>query len=219
MEFGGSWYWITAGHIVGSLQIVISRGKADSFRLVDTFGHARDYNSIPFEFVDAWKTSRYDEDEGLDYAAVELPGLIKRALQQNGIAPVSDAEWRAADYRQYSDCVMLGLPTDDIHRMENADVIFGRANPSLIHTKQLLPIPAEFEKPSPRLIAAINQAWPAGSVDGMSGGPVFGFDMRRGHYEVVAVQSHWRERERIIAACPISVFGQLVEREILARAR
>jgi hypothetical protein len=216
-EFGGNWYWVTAGHIVRDIETVLSRGQADNFRLIDTFGHAVDHNPIPFDFPNAWKTICYDEEEGLDFAAVGLGHMERQALERNGVRPVTEGEWRAADHLQYADYVMLGLPTDCVRRITTADAIFGRADPSLIHATQLSPIPQHFVTPSPRLVASINKEWADGSIDGMSGGPVFGIDATTGEANVVAVQSHWREDERIIAACPISVFAPLIERAIQSR--
>jgi hypothetical protein len=219
MEFGGNWYWVTAGHIVEEIEIVLSRGKAESFRLIDTYGNAVDHNPIPFDFPSAWKTSCYDKKEGLDFAAVRLGPLERQALERNGVRPVTEAEWRAADHLGYGEYIMLGLPTDCVKVKANADTVFGRADPSLIHAAQLSPVPPHFITPSPRLIASINSHWPDGDIDGMSGGPVFGMDMATGKTEVVAVQSHWRVDERIIAACPVSVFAPLVAQAILTRTR
>ena len=217
MEFGGNWYWVTAGHIVRDIETVLSRGKADNFRLIDTYGHAVDHNPVPFDYPSAWKTSRYDEAEGLDFAAVQLGDMERQALERNGVRPVTEAEWRAADHRRYGEFVMLGLPTDSVERATTTDAIFGRADPSMIHAAQLSPVPQEFVTPSPRLIAAISQEWPDGSPDGMSGGPVFGIDAATGREVVVAVQSHWHRTTRTIAACPVSVFAPIVERAIRTR--
>lgn len=109
---------------------------------------------------------------------------------------------------------MLGLPTDSVKRATTADAVLGRADPSMVFATQLSPIPQHFVTPSPRLVASISPEWDDGSIDGMSGGPVFGVEMASGKAEVVAIQSHWREDERITAACPISVFAPLVERAI-----
>jgi len=219
MEFGGNWYWVTAGHIVKDLEIVLSRGKAESFRLVDSYGNAVDHNPVPFDFPTAWKTLCYDTAAGIDFAAVELGPLERQALERNGVKPVTEAEWQAADHRRYAEYIMLGLPTDSVKGRTTAAAVFGRADPSLILATQLSPVPQQFVTPSPRLIASISQEWSEGSIDGMSGGPIFGIDMSTGNAEIVAVQSHWRAEERIIAACPVAVFAPLVEREIRGRPR
>ena len=54
-------------------------------------------------------------------------------------------------------------------------------------------------------------------ITGMSDGPIFG--LSRGtdgqwQYWIVAVQSRWRPKARIIFACPVRVFARLVEGEM-----
>jgi hypothetical protein len=52
------------------------------------------------------------------------------------------------------------------------------------------------------------------TIEGMSGGPIFAFHQNEKgefHYWLIALQSTWKPRSQVIAACPSKVLGLLLE--------
>jgi hypothetical protein len=223
MEFDDRWYWITAGHILE--KIAISQRDPDlileNFRLLDHYGSGViDKNFLPFNFEPAWKYFEHDDRLGLDYCAVELGRLEQLSLAKNNIRPVPLAAWRQVQEKAWDDFFMYGLPTDsiDVKMTPNAEGVNVRAksSPSLIHVEKFdgNPLPPT---PCNRFFGKLSDNWPKGSIDGMSGGPVFGFNTRTGEYSVIAIQSGWLDQSRITFACPVTEFCPRLLEAIKAR--
>jgi hypothetical protein len=66
----------------------------------------------------------------------------------------------------------------------------------------------------PQFIGRIN-AEISFSIEGMSGGPIFGLTEKSDgtdEYTVVALQSRWIQDRRIILGCPLRVFGGFISK-------
>ena len=95
----------------------------------------------------------------------------------------------------------------------------------VIRDKSQLPSSVEIpDTKFPVFIGRIN-AEISFSIKGMSGGPIFGLVSGEDgdvNCKVVALQSGWYEKSRIILGCPLPVFGQVIGRytdELLQRTR
>jgi hypothetical protein len=214
MEFKGGWYWITAGHILQDIATSQKKPEivVETFRLVDHYGSGViDKNAIPFNFEPAWKHFEHDDSLGLDYGAVQLGKLEQLALAKNNIKVLPMAAWQQILGKEWDEFFMYGLPTDSIEITKTPNAkgldVRGKADPSLIHVEKfegdLSSLPStQF----PRFYGKLSENWPEGEIDGMSGGPVFGFNTRTGEYGVMAIQSGWLDQRRITYACPVSEF-------------
>lgn len=72
-------------------------------------------------------------------------------------------------------------------------------------------------KPYPRFIGrvSVDNESSVGDLNGMSGGPVFGFSTQTpGRHHIVALQSSWLPREGITFGCPVPVFTALAEKHL-----
>jgi len=224
MELDGQWYWMTAGHVLE--EIATSEKDSDlvleNFRLLDHYGSgAIDKNYVPFNFEHAWKYFEHNDSLGLDYGAVKLGKLEQLGLAKNNVRALPMAEWRQLQGKVWDEHFMYGLPTDSLKiRMTpnpTAVTVHANAHPTLIHVEKLVEPPSAPTQ-YPRFFGKLGDNWPAGSIVGMSGGPVFGFNTETGEYGVVAVQSGWLEQRRITFACPIAEFCPRLIAAIQARS-
>jgi hypothetical protein len=227
LDIEGTWYWATAGHILkgiakglNSPDLVLER-----FRLLDHFGSgATDGHYIPFHFEGAWRHFEDDDELGLDYGVVQLGPHEKRLLQANNVLAVPVAAWQDLDSMMFPSHFMVGFPTDAIEQavglVKGNAIIWGRPNPSFIGVEMLKEIPEEErQKPFPRMVGTLSSNWPDGDIDGMSGGPVFGFARGDSEHRIVAIQSAWLKSQRRTFACPLQTAGERVLQAIRARKR
>ncbi|MGH7193449.1 MAG: hypothetical protein ACREJM_07930, partial [Candidatus Saccharimonadales bacterium] len=59
-------------------------------------------------------------------------------------------------------------------------------------------------------VARIHKEADIETIEGMSGGPIYGFrfdDRGNLRYHIVALQSSWLPKQRVIFACPFAVFA------------
>jgi hypothetical protein len=214
MEFQDRWYWVTAGHILED--IALSQKDPDmvleSYRLMDHYGSGViDKNAVPFNFEPAWKHSEHADSSGLDYGAVELGKLEQLALAKNNVRVLPMAAWQKTLGNGWDEYFMYGLPTDsiDIRKTPNAEGlnVRAKADPSLIYIEKFDGDPSTLPSTQfPRFYGKLSENWPRGEIDGMSGGPVFGFSTRTGEFGVIAIQSGWLDQRRITFACPVGEF-------------
>jgi hypothetical protein len=225
MEFNGRWYWVTAGHILE--EIILSQQQPEmvleTFRLVDHYGSkVIDKNPIPFNFEQAWKHYENNDSTGLDYGAVELGKLEQLNLGQNGIKVLPMALYHEAIEKEWDEFFMYGLATDSISikktSYEMEIDVRATSHPSLIHIEKF---DGDLSKVPPtqflRFYGKLSENWPTGEIDGMSGGPVFGWNDQTGEYAVIAIQSGWFDQRRITYACPVSEFCPRLIAAISAR--
>jgi len=209
MSFGEVWYLITAGHVISgknSLDELFNspRVRVDECFLVDFFGlEAKHRNTIPFDYRGS---IRYGVDvDGVDWGFVMLTSNERRLLEANGIVAVAEVNWmrqdRVKDWLAY---LLLGIPNETVEPdaalgSEKADS-YGKAGIALLHIRKLdaLPDGAEITA-APRFVGEITNLGDLKSVEGMSGGPIFGFALVDGHlhYWVVAIQSSWFRKKYV----------------------
>ena len=223
----GKWFLVTAGHALKEVAGALAAGRIRIVRsfLAAYFGNRATLRRlIPFHYdVTAHK---FEEDSklGLDYGFIPLSELFRAGLEANGIEPLSAVHWKQLEAVRFSAYALLGFPEDlakDYDKESKTDdPLDGSIGTVVISAervddKSLIPdAEDEWLKLAPwftgRITAETNQ-----SIKGMSGGPIFGLckmpDGTLG-YTVVAIQSRWLPKNRFIFECPISLFGELVER-------
>lgn len=194
------WFLVTAGHILQDLDELIDSGKREivNAHIVDTFAiNTVSSVPIPFDYPDSDRFYINDDDLGLDCGFIYLEPGIRRLLEANGIKALDENVWllHADSYDSYA---LLGFPAELTHSE------FGNSATGMGHQIKLnlimTPIRKLSEQPDntakvllPRFYAKLHDKLPLNDIDGMSGGPIFGFKLENGglRYWLVAIQSGW----------------------------
>jgi hypothetical protein len=213
VEVKGLWLYVTAGHILRRLRVALDAGSTfDTWRLWDYAAGDRFQGlAIPFDFrFDLWDVV-FDDELGLDYAAVPVEGLYRQQLEAGGARALGRAAW-SNHVASHDHWALFGVPSESVN-YDGERFITGRVvmtplehaeTPELAKDKEQHQF---FAKPLPGWGDYFKDA------DGLSGGPVFGF--RRGaerwRYGIIGVQSAWYRSSGILAICPFSSFGMALE--------
>ncbi len=215
----GVWSLVTAGHIVRKLDIQLAKKEIvlTSCKLLDGWGvDAKHKEAIPvvdYEGMACYDV--YDEDYGLDFALIYLSPYYVRLLEANGIVPISERNWLQQHKVEFSEHFILGLPTEVMQRSPDGSKLTPK--PMIIPLNKMDAAPAGSEKPFPRFVGKIFDNVTLSDIDGLSGGPIIGVgdggDGKR-RYWIVAIQSGWIKRKRIVFGCPVTVFTTLVDEQL-----
>jgi hypothetical protein len=209
LEHNDRWFLATAGHVVHDWNTwiknderrIISQSLAYGLHSVETA------NAIPFDFFQRQSRFADEEHRDLDYALVLLTDDDVEQLLAQEIQPLTINSSRTC-FDSFEGFCVIGLPGEFSKSSEISG--FGHAKLTLI------PLCRENPKPVAggywNLTARVTDMGSQKQIDGMSGGPVFGFWTENGEtkYEVVAIQSRWAEKTaRILAFLLTSVFDHV----------
>ena len=88
----------------------------------------------------------------------------------------------------------------------------GAVSPTLIFFQKPSVEPENIKKTKyPRFVGQLKKDISINSIVGMSGGPIFGFNLNPPiRYWVVAIQSSWLKDRRITFGCPLPVLANLL---------
>src|SRR5262245_24323360 len=217
----GLWFFLTAGHVLQQIRNAPHVGRRTfGFALMDGFhlpNKKVDCVPIPFDIDQCYAI---DEPGGIDYGIFHIPKLIAKALANNGVVPVS--EDAVAGPNETFDCYgLIGFPSQEFHTRvidTNAER-FGMAHfafpmvplvasneiPDGLDTTtnpfvgQIVSLTAKYEDNTPAYLK---------SIKGMSGGPIFGFQLDQNGISsrLVAVQSSWFElSQRVVGGRALSM--------------
>lgn len=205
--------FLTAGHALQELEELTSRGKIEiqTAVLADTFGpKALSDHPVPFDFASAPKS--YIDEDGLDFGLIALEPYYVRLLSKNGIKALFEENWAKQYNVQFDAYLILGLPeefTKTIKQVTSTEVQhYGQVAPTLLGVKSISKPDDIPETKYPRFIGQLHPNLPLVSIVGMSGGPIFGFNLERNAYWIVAIQSAWLASRRIIFGCSIPVLAE-----------
>jgi hypothetical protein len=203
MSFGEVWYLITAGHVISGKESLNELFASPNVKivecfLVDLFGlDAKHQNTIPFDYEGS---IRYGVDkDGVDWGFVMLNPNLRRLLETNGVVAVAETNWmlqhRVEDFFGY---LLLGIPKESViadpSLAKGDSDSYGTAGIALLQIKKLDAVPEGAETtPMDRFIGEITNLGELRSIEGMSGGPIFGLAIINDQlfYWVVAIQSSW----------------------------
>ena len=222
----GMWCLVTAGHAIQDLESNLREGRIrlTNTCLADYFGSKpKVQEPTPFDYGGAGKIFIDDAEEGLDFALLTLRSLYQSGLEANGIRAISEVNWVAQTDAECELYALLGLPNclvDDPTRLVpyGGSRVAGVINPTMVPVEPVRLPPEEMLVSRYQwFVGRVGAASDLPDITGMSGGPIFG--LSRGtdgqcQYWIVAVQSRWRPKARIIFACPVRVFARLVEGEM-----
>jgi hypothetical protein len=218
----GVWCLVTAGHSIQGLDDDLQSGRIrlTDCSLADYFGSAPRVNEpTRFFYEDCPKLSIHEPDDGLDFALIVLRPYYRMNLEANGIRAIAEENWINQNVKACELFALVGFPTCQVDNPRTlnpfGDRVAGTVNPTLVPVFPVKLHPEEVPRATfPWFIAEVGAAARLLDIDGMSGGPVFGFfqdSSGEWRYWIVAVQSRWRQDRRILFACPVPVLAGLVE--------
>lgn len=162
--------------------------------------------AIPFDFdLDQWLVLN-NEELGIDYAATILRPIYRAALEAGGACPLPSQAWGSHQI-DYDYWALLGIPWETVSH-EDGTIISAKTVTLILEPADSPAGPSE--KDEFRFYAKLvgDSADAIRSVEGMSGGPIFGLRAIEGvwHYSAIGVQSGWFPGSRVLIACPFVVF-------------
>jgi len=219
----GMWFLITAGHVFHELDTRLAAGRRIvRSQLVDGFGSKKQLPSIPFTLSETpWS---YIYHDGLDYGVIPLRQGFVSLLRAGGVRALGENAWR--DIPDSADAYfLLGFPRDAREISVTFDGDVGNVNVAL--GTPLLPLraiddpPTVLKSTAKRFYAKVpittgnvgGREITLHDIGGMSGGPVFAVKRTgdsKDPYWVIAVQSGWSRKDRVLAACPIQPLAEAI---------
>jgi hypothetical protein len=215
MSVRDSWYLITAGHIIKKIETLTSQYnyQVSNCVLIDSLGAGAKFpHPIPFDYENSNPTCISDKRD-FDYGFIELRQYYIGLLEKNNVEPLNEEVWKKRPDK-IDFYLLFGVPGETVNVMPSS-VEFA---PTIFSVDYLPEQPEGFsETPIPQFYGKINVD-EIKSIEGVSGGPIFGFyrnnydEMR---YWVVALQSSWLSKSRIISAAPTFILGDVIEKEFV----
>lgn len=213
IEVHNEWFYITAGHIPRDIGRAIASGSTfEVWRLCEmTAGSKFHHTGVPFDFdLEKWLVL-CDENNGLDYAAVHLQDLFRRQLEAGGVQPLPKHAWadQLAESQQWA---LVGVPSETVEYDGKTNITARFVMAPLVKTRAPNQAGAKVDNQFYALLADGSEAF-VQDVDGMSGGPVVAVKCveQVWKYWIIGVQSAWYKSQRLIAACPLSLFALTLE--------
>lgn len=208
-------FFLTAGHILKDLEEARASAGVEitGAVLADTFAlHRISEKPIPFDLNSADLIHIDDEEEGLDFGVIPLSSYYVRLLAKNGMVALEEKNWIHQSNVRFDAHAMLGLPEEFSSKQVDRD---GNAlvSPTMFRVHRLESPPEGTRKTRhSRFVGQIDKELPIQSVVGMSGGPIFGFNIteKETRYWIVALQSSWNPKTRIVYGCPLPVLASLL---------
>ena len=184
--------------------------------MIDSLGLGVRYRDpIPFDYI----TSRpvcLSENGDFDYGVISLSSYYKKLLEANHIQPLNEEVWKKQPAK-IDFYMLMGVP----HQLTNLAPNNIEITTTLHKIELLDKKPDEFpDTDTPLLYGRITLDESVTSIEGMSGGPIFGFlknDKNELTYWLIAIQSTWLKKTKFIKACPTNLLGRFLEETLKKR--
>jgi len=216
MSVKENWYLITSGHTINDIEILRNDHgyKITKCLLIDSLGiGAIDNHPIPFVYESANATC-ISAERYFDYGFLEIGQYYRNLLEKNKVYPLNEEVWKKRPTK-IDFYLLLGIPGETVNVSPN-NIKF---DPTLFSIEYLPDHPERFEETViPQFYGKIHLGDDIKSIEGVSGGPIFGFyenDNGEMRYWVIATQSTWLPKSRIISACPTHILGDVIEKYYL----
>ncbi|WP_119325306.1 hypothetical protein [Capsulimonas corticalis] len=218
ISYEGHWTLVTAGHIIEDIEkLYAAGGRFADVALDDSAAaDATCVYPLPFDYQSAPKMHIFDEENGIDIGLIALSNFYCQGLIKNNIEPLSEQSWQIDTPAEFDAYWLFGLPAERVIDQGNG----GKVGYVMLHLNLVEDIPVDMRKPFPRFYAQITDKGSLKSIEGMSGGPIFGIKAQaddRQFYWLVAVQSGWRSDIGLVTACPINAFFECIRSEMAAK--
>ena len=228
LELHGAYFWVTAGHCLKQFDELLSFPEVHvcGGGFMDSFGYeAVHTQSVPFRYEPCCGYYVTQPADGIDFGLVPLNYLQVRAFLANKVIPISRENWVHQREVTFDFCFMLGIPKDRVLTVANPNgSISAQFSPSMISVNRISlddlgepPSDAEAVPTAAWFIGHIPPECTIRELEGMSGGPIYGFrrDEKGGlTYHVVALQSRWWNTRRIVFGCSLPLFADEVYQQL-----
>lgn len=211
----GNWFLVTAGHCLRDVEERIEdRGfSIKECSLVDYFGAQASFDqAIPFSYKTSSAAYFGDFPDG-DYGVIPLSAYYRELLERNGVQPLDEEVWEKQP-QSFEAYMMLGIPW----RLSDVRESTTTSTAVLVPVERMHSQPANVpETDLPMFYGTIPNDDSISDIEGMSGGPVFGFGRgsdSKPRYWLVGLQSHWIPSSRTTIAVPTSVLGKYLRHRI-----
>jgi hypothetical protein len=211
-------FWITAGHcLADKFDVPIKDGtlKILTCGFADYFGDkVINADPIPYSYAPGNAFYIDDDTRGLDFAAIPLPDLTVKALIANGVKAIGRENWISQTDLTFEHYKIMGVPTHltECQVSPSGRVVSG-IQPAMITIDRVDPNSIPGPLPDKWFVGQIPDDVKIQSIEGMSGGPIYGFRQKtegQWLYYVVALQSRWRLKERITFGCSAPLFAEML---------
>lgn len=216
LELHNEWWWVTAGHCLGrELDDHIARAELQivSTHFVDYFGtEPGSVPAIPFTYEPGQSLIVDNLELGLDVGMFRLNILQRAAFEKNGIQPVTRDNWVSQHVLTFDHYRMLGIPCSltETAKQLGGSMLIG-CRPVMFHINREDPSAVENVPSEALFVGRIHEGAGIQNIEGMSGGPIFGFvrdNDNNWRYHIVAIQSAWRPKQRVIFATSLPLFAE-----------
>lgn len=213
-----AWYVVTAGHILRDLDERLSAGrKIVRSNLMDGMASGSVFPPIPFILGRTEEWYVYDKDQGVDYALIPLREFFVRQLLAAGVTALEETSVGSLDL-DADEYYLLGFPQEAVrttsYRFGDTIHVTTDLGTPLLPVERVAAPPDYMKKSCPRFYGKVpngsfdmeNMNGAPQSIVGMSGGPIFAVKRTSptsGQYWILAVQSCWDPKSRILAASPV----------------
>jgi hypothetical protein len=209
----GALYFLTAGHVLKALRELRDNEDVaiENASLADVFGHKRVSDTpIPFDLRSAHLSFIDDEEMGLDFGVIPIGPHHARLLQKNGMVALTEENWIRQGEAEIEGYTMLGFPAELVsERVSDSSTV--HIEVAIFGVQRVELDRDERKTVYPRFVGQLGQNLPFKSIEGMSGGVIFGFQSQpQLRYWVVAIQSSWERQTRIVYGCSLPVLGSLM---------
>lgn len=219
----GEWIWMTSGHVFHEIEQYFHEKRIlDTWYLDDLWGgHLATGDkdmALPFKAPEG--AYAIDQD-GADYGFLVIPDHWRRLLWQGGIRPLEEACWRGVPER-CDTYWLLGVPQETVKAGTRAGSVQKQTLVTRVEPISKEEAPECLWRPFPLFYGQLPDRFDGvdgeiSSIKGMSGGPIFGvntLDENTCRYWVTHIQSCWHRPSRVISACPVEYFADIVDRAI-----
>lgn len=216
VEVADVWFLITAGHWIkgaNGLEAAMAAGYTlEKLQLVDAFaGQTTQPLPITFE-ISEW-VAMYEDDKGVDFAALPLNPIFRKGLESGGVTAIEMQAMGPAQFHDDSQLVLAGVPTESLKLAGGEGTMKFMLVPLTAYTGHDLEAKGESVLAK---MAANPEAEEHRLEDaaGMSGCPVFRIINKANHkkkYWLVGIQSGWYSYSRVVRFCPVDQFTSALE--------
>lgn len=212
----GHWVMCTAAHVIDDINHLISSGiTVSDWHIHDGFTQKDRQFAYPFDIMKRDQFRVRDDELGFDYCLILVESLAAESMASSGVRAIGKVSIGLAE--EADRWVLTGFPASFTNKMGKS---INQRHYVLGVTKIDRPHDWDLSTNKLSLFGKLDTPLGEDSIDigGMSGGPIFGlFGLGSGKPQIrlVAIQSGWSARTRIITICPISPFLDAIDNLIL----
>jgi hypothetical protein len=228
LEVRDFYFWVTAGHCLKELDKLLASEvvKVCGGGFMDFFGYdAVHKHSVPFRYERGSGFYVTRPEDGIDFGLIALNDLQIRAFKANKVIVISRENWVGQRDLTFDFYMMLGIPANRVIKTINDDgEVNAHIGPLMTRVDRLsvddlgeVPSDAEAAPTDAWFIGQIPAECKTVDIKGMSGGPIYGFrrnENGRLIYHVVALQSRWWDKRRIVFGCSVPLFAEEVYQQL-----